>query len=219
MALSDRQSIAVALNVPQVPRSFQHTAAAGKPPAPDEPHPFTADAGTNLLTSTTHGLVADTPVRFTSDTTLPAGLAAATTYYVIASGLTADAFKVSTTLGGSEVDLTDAGTGAHSWQRYLTAPEQAEFDIYLAYVTDGSGPLPDAATLPNAILMIAAFTAYHQSSAYRTWWHDNQESRTAQYRLRQADTIIANEETVPISGDPTGGGSGAPSSPIERYEP
>jgi hypothetical protein len=79
---------------------------------------FTA-ATSDLITSTSaHGLVAGDRIRVSSATTLPAGLSAATNYFVIASGLTTTAFKVSATLGGSAVDITDTGTGTHTWFRY-----------------------------------------------------------------------------------------------------
>lgn len=80
----------------------------------------TVVAGTDLFTSTAHGLVAGTPVVFTTTGTLPAGVSLNTTYYVIASGLTANDFKVSATLGGSTIDVTDTGTGTHSWSARRT---------------------------------------------------------------------------------------------------
>ena len=66
--------------------------------------PFGA-AATDVLTSTAHGLTANTPIRFVS-LIGGTGLTIGTTYYVIASGLTADAFKVSASLGGAAVDVT-----------------------------------------------------------------------------------------------------------------
>ncbi len=74
---------------------------------------FTATAATNLINRTAHGFVAGNQVTFGTTGTLPAGLSIVTPYYVIASGLTADVFKVSATLGGSEIDITDTGTGTH----------------------------------------------------------------------------------------------------------
>ncbi len=67
---------------------------------------------TDLITITSHGFVDNEIVRFTSGGTLPAGLTANTAYYVISA--TTDTFKVSATLGGSAVDITDGGTGSHS---------------------------------------------------------------------------------------------------------
>lgn len=76
---------------------------------------FTA-ATTDICTATAHGFETGDRVRVSSTTTLPAGLAAATTYYVIK--LTADTFKLAATdalaTAGTAVDVTDTGTGTHS---------------------------------------------------------------------------------------------------------
>ncbi len=62
-------------------------------------------ASTNLLTSTAHGLIAGQTVKFV--TLLGGtGLTVGTTYYVIATGLTANAFEVSATSGGAALDFT-----------------------------------------------------------------------------------------------------------------
>ena len=216
MALTNRMTMAVTGRFAAVPRSFAHEPAANKPAPPNGDFVFTAVAATNLLTSNGHGLLAGEPVRFTTTGTLPAGLSLATTYYVIASGLTANDFKVSATVGGAEIDITDAGSGVHSWHFYLTAPEQAEFDTWLAFFTEGEGMLPDAPTLPGAITLLNKLVGYHQSAAYLTWWHDDQLSREAQFRLRQADMFSANDLTIPPSADPGGVGSAPPSSPVPR---
>ncbi len=65
----------------------------------------TISAATNLISKTAHGLVAGNRVNFYS-LTGGVGLSTGVTYYVIASGITANAFKVSTTSGGSEVGVT-----------------------------------------------------------------------------------------------------------------
>lgn len=65
----------------------------------------TATASTNLVNATDHGLVEGDRIYFTT-LTGGAGLALNTSYYVIASGLTTSAFKVSLTLGGAERDIT-----------------------------------------------------------------------------------------------------------------
>lgn len=74
-------------------------------------HTVTGDNTTDLFTtSAAHGFEAGRAVVFTGDD-LPAGITAGTTYYVIATGLTATAFSVATTVGGSAVNFTDDGTG------------------------------------------------------------------------------------------------------------
>ena len=67
---------------------------------------ITGTATTNLITTTTnHGLVADQRVRF-SALTGGAGLFTGVNYYILASGLAAKTFKVSTSVGGNAVDFT-----------------------------------------------------------------------------------------------------------------
>ena len=74
---------------------------------------FTGEGTAELVTCPAHSFVADDQVVFYDDGvgTLPAGLAEATLYYVIASGLATDAFKVSATQGGSAVNITATGQG------------------------------------------------------------------------------------------------------------
>ena len=50
---------------------------------------------------------------FETDGTIPTGLTADTQYYVISSGLTSSVFKVSATLGGTEIDITNAQTSSN----------------------------------------------------------------------------------------------------------
>jgi hypothetical protein len=133
MSLSTRQTLIAARPVSAVHSRYVAEPVGNKPAAPDSSFPFTAVAATNLITSAAHGLSAGVRVRVSSTAALPAGLAAATDYFVIASGLASNDFKLSATLGGGEVDITDAGTGTHSWQRYLTAPELSELTAWIAY--------------------------------------------------------------------------------------
>jgi len=67
------------------------------------------------ITSTNHNLDEDDVVRFTTDGTLPTGLALATDYYVVGAPST-NTFFVSATESGTPIVYTDGGTGTHSWQ-------------------------------------------------------------------------------------------------------
>lgn len=69
---------------------------------------FTADAGTDVITATAHGLLAGETIRF-KGTDLPAGITQSTLYYIISP--TANTFQISATPGGSAVNITDAGSG------------------------------------------------------------------------------------------------------------
>jgi hypothetical protein len=58
-----------------------------------------------------HGLIADDKVIFTGGTDVPCGLEINTVHYVIASGLTTDAFQVSATVSGSSISVSGTATG------------------------------------------------------------------------------------------------------------
>lgn len=61
-----------------------------------------------------HGQAVNTPVSFATTGALPSPLVAGTVYYIIAAGLTADAFQLSLTLGGVAINTTTAGSGVHT---------------------------------------------------------------------------------------------------------
>ncbi len=63
---------------------------------------------------TGHGFVAEQLVMFSTTGTLPTNFTAWVGYYVIPTGLTADVFQVSATVGGSAISAGSAGTGTHS---------------------------------------------------------------------------------------------------------
>jgi hypothetical protein len=78
----------------------------------------TIDVSTDLFSSVAHGLSAGDQVTFSATQgTLPTGLTANTTYFVISSGLTADAFQVSTTSGGGALDVTGTASGTYKFVR------------------------------------------------------------------------------------------------------
>jgi hypothetical protein len=71
-----------------------------------------SDLAGNTIQSPVHGLTTNDKVRveqFPGDTPIPTGLAENTTYFVIATGLTADVFELSVTQGGAAIDITAAG--------------------------------------------------------------------------------------------------------------
>lgn len=83
-------------------------------PTPEVKGVFSAEADDDLFTAKAHGLTTNDPVVFNAEglgVTLPTGVTAETVYYVIASGLTTDVFKVSATLGGATINVTADGNG------------------------------------------------------------------------------------------------------------
>lgn len=67
-----------------------------------------------VFTWTAHGLKAGAAFVPTTSGALPTGLVSGTTYYVISTGLTADAFQVSATPGGSAVNTSVSQSGTHT---------------------------------------------------------------------------------------------------------
>lgn len=67
-----------------------------------------------VITFNAHGLVAGDMVRFTTSGALPTGITASTDYYVIAGGLTTNAFEISATNGGSAINTTGSQSGTHT---------------------------------------------------------------------------------------------------------
>jgi len=69
------------------------------------------NAGTPTFNCTLHGYSAGDKVVFTGGTSVPAGLTINAVYYVISTGLTADAFQVSATSGGSSISVSGSAAG------------------------------------------------------------------------------------------------------------
>ena len=66
-----------------------------------------------VITYTSNGLTVGTAVIFTTTGTLPTGLTASSTYYIVSTP-TGDTFTVSSTLGGAAIATSSAGTGVHT---------------------------------------------------------------------------------------------------------
>jgi len=81
---------------------------------------FTVATGSPaVFTSNGHGLTANTAVVFSTTGSLPSGITAGNTYYVISSGLTSNNFRVSATQGGSAISASGGQSGTHSWLRLV----------------------------------------------------------------------------------------------------
>jgi hypothetical protein len=74
-------------------------------------------ASPGVVSWNNHRLRAGTPIQFSTNGTLPGGLTANTTYYVLSSGLTANSFRIGATAGGSAINTTGSQTGTHTATR------------------------------------------------------------------------------------------------------
>ena len=73
---------------------------------------FTSGSET-LVTATAHGQRPGYQIRFYTSGSLPSGLVAGDSYYIIDNGFTSNTFKVSLTKDGQPVATTTAGAGSH----------------------------------------------------------------------------------------------------------
>ena len=80
-------------------------------------------ASPGVFSATAHGLVAGDTVVLETDGALPTGLTADTVqYFVISTGLTADAFRVSLTLGGTVINTSGSQSGNHTFVKTSKQP-------------------------------------------------------------------------------------------------
>lgn len=81
-------------------------------------------ASPGVCTWTGHSLYEGAPVIFTAGTSTPTGITAGTTYYVSKTGLTANAFSVSTTVAnaaaGTNVNTSSTGVGTQTGTNHTT---------------------------------------------------------------------------------------------------
>lgn len=114
-----------------------------------EVYTFTADAGTDVLTATGHTFENGNGVQLQTDGgTLPAPLEADVLYYV--RDVSGDTLKLSETLGGAAIDLTDAGSG--TLEIYAVAFVSAGFTS-----SDVEGYFPDPEETDPALVPEATF--------------------------------------------------------------
>jgi len=128
----------------------------------------TLTAGSDLIGLRCHGFAAGDVVGFRSDAgTFPCGMRGVTGYYVIASGLTSDAFRVSATLGGATIGIspiTEDLTGIRYEVGKAVNLAGATLDADVKSLIDGSL----AATFTETILASAAGTLRMELSAATT---------------------------------------------------
>lgn len=80
-------------------------------------NPTITIASPAVITLASHGLIAGDTVTFSTSGSLPTGISAATTYYVISAGLTSSTFEIALTSGGTAINTTGSQSGTHTLTR------------------------------------------------------------------------------------------------------
>ena len=123
-----------------------------------------SNASPGVVSLTAHGLVAGDAVVFSTTGALPTGLTVGTVYYVISAGLTANAFEVSATAGGSAINTSSAGSGTHSvTDVYTSIPagdqwQFAQFNNFVFAVQINTAPQVFDLTSSTAFADLAGIT-------------------------------------------------------------
>lgn len=123
----------------------------------------TADTTTDKFTKTSHGLDNGDEVKF-SGTTLPTGITAGTSYFVI--NKTADTFEVSTTVSGTKIDLTVTnGSGI-----VCTPQPSVEGSITASVNSFPSPHIPSPTFIDGYILLAVGSDVYNCDLDEPTYW-------------------------------------------------
>jgi hypothetical protein len=149
------------------------------------------NTSTNFITKNAHGLSDGYVIGFTTTNTLPAPLAINTNYYVI--NKTANTFQVSTTSGGSAVDITTTGTGTHSFHYRITQINSNAHGLEngTAVWFSTTGTLADITESPDSRGVV--------------YYVQNKSTNTFELNNNFADSISAVISTsVPYTGASTG---------------
>ena len=129
---------------------------------------FTA-AVDNNITSTAHGLLYGQAITVSSGGTLPGGLTAGTKYYVLSP--TTNVFQLSTTYGGTAVDITSVGSGTHTYKtadNFVFGTPAANSNIGL-----GGGSALSLILASNTTLARYLFVSYSIDDTYSAVFPDD----------------------------------------------
>jgi hypothetical protein len=124
--------------------------------------PANVNTITDVITIASHGFIDNTPIIFKSTNALPSGIVENTTYYVI--NATLNTFQISTSIGGSAVDITSIGSGTHTASfntNYIdinSANNVTKYRIW--FDLTGSDIQPDS----SSRILIRVFLAYNTPS-------------------------------------------------------
>jgi hypothetical protein len=165
---------------------------------------FTADASTDVCSRAAHNFHNGDPVTVSSSNTLPAGLTAGTTYYIVSA--TTGTFKLSATPGGSAVNITSAGSGTHTvtmadgttdvvfvevWEAAGLKRRVSPEDYTVAITTDDSITISAFASTPTAGQYLAVVQTAGRPATYQAHTHAIAEITGLQAILDAQSAAIA----------------------------
>lgn len=169
---------------------------------------------TDTVTSNAHGYANATPIQIAATTTIPAGLLALTTYYVV--GATANTFQFSLTVGGAAIDITSVGAGTITTNQVYSLGDLVSYGGSNYYcILTSTNNLPTNVTywflisspayeIPSPYLEADLFDIHHvQSVDVLTLVHPNYPPRELR-RLGATQWTLTSISFVPAVSSPTG---------------
>jgi hypothetical protein len=154
------------------------------------------------FTFTSHGLAVGDCVSFSTTGALPTGLTAGTTYYVIASGLTTNAFEVSTTSGGSAVNTSGSQSGTQTMipeHTLFTSSATSPHFFYVSLRNMQAGDLVALAVYREVISTSGVFDQLYQGEFIN--------AQIAQATATPPRAAVAGQATVCIPAETAVAGS------------
>lgn len=145
-----------------------------------------------VVTYNSHGLVAGDKVVFTTTGSLPTGITAGTTYFVISAGIATNTFEISATDGGSAVNTSGSQSGTHSIVAETALLDVAAAGVYSLHVDLNAMASADAMELRIYQMILTGGT---RRVAYYNIFNDAQPT----------DGLIA--VSVPIANELTDAGA------------
>ena len=165
---------------------------------------FTADASTDVCSRAAHNFHNGDPVTVSTSNTLPAGLTASTTYYIVSA--TTNTFKLATTPGGAAVNITSAGSGTHTvtmadgttdvvfvevWEAAGLKRRVSPEDYTVAITTDDSITISAFASTPTGGQYLAVVQTAGRPATYQAHTHAIAEITGLQAILDAQSAAIA----------------------------
>jgi len=191
------------------------TLLVGTPSAFSATKTITAvDIATETVTSNAHGYANATPIQIAATTTIPVGLLALTTYYVV--GATANTFQFSLTVGGAAIDITSVGAGTITTNQVYSLGDLVSYGGSNYYcILTSTNNLPTNVTywflisspayeIPSPYLEADLFDIHHvQSVDVLTLVHPNYPPRELR-RLGPIQWTLVSIPFTPAVSSPTG---------------
>lgn len=120
-------------------------------------------AAPTVATLTSHGLILNDSIKFSTTGTLPTGVTAGVTYFILSSGLTANAFQFSATRGGTAITTTGSQTGTHTLVKTvattLSSNDPKVNNTVSTTQISSTNPVVDALSMTGLITPYAGFSA------------------------------------------------------------